>query len=247
MNYRLALMTGVDIPISEMQLVLHQPSILEISRVGEDEFLQVIHYLCINKESLVMDKNISETMTNFQILLKVIEQTGSEFKSALTSVLSLFFPEFFSAVTPKNILLINRKDAKNVLIIDDSNFEILQPILKDVVCASSLFQEGDTSYRAGNAEAQKIIDKIMKARKKVATLKTKTKESILSRYLSILTIGIPSMSLQDCTNLTMFQLFDLLERFNLYTAWETDLKVKLAGGEPKSEAENWMKNIYEKL
>jgi hypothetical protein len=37
-DYRLALMTGVDIPIPELQLVLHQPTIEEISRLGEESF-----------------------------------------------------------------------------------------------------------------------------------------------------------------------------------------------------------------
>ena len=31
MDIRLALMTGVDIPIQELQLILHQPTIKEIS------------------------------------------------------------------------------------------------------------------------------------------------------------------------------------------------------------------------
>jgi hypothetical protein len=39
MDIRLALMTGVDIPIPELQTVLHQPTLKEISYVGEKEFL----------------------------------------------------------------------------------------------------------------------------------------------------------------------------------------------------------------
>jgi hypothetical protein len=38
-DYRLALMTGVDLPIPELQLVSHQPTIKEISMVGEYDFL----------------------------------------------------------------------------------------------------------------------------------------------------------------------------------------------------------------
>lgn len=84
----------------------------------------------------------------------------------------------------------------------------------------------------------------MRGRRKAAELKNKNNESILSRYLSILTIGISSMSLQDCSELTMYQLFDLMERYTLHLDYETNLRVKLAGGTPKSEAENWMKNIH---
>ena len=34
-DYRLALMTGMDIPIPECQIALHQPTIKEISMIGE--------------------------------------------------------------------------------------------------------------------------------------------------------------------------------------------------------------------
>jgi hypothetical protein len=38
MDTRLALMTGVPIPIPECQLIIKQPSIEEISYLGEEDF-----------------------------------------------------------------------------------------------------------------------------------------------------------------------------------------------------------------
>jgi len=38
MDTRLALMTGVPIPIPECQITIHQPSIEEISLLGEEDF-----------------------------------------------------------------------------------------------------------------------------------------------------------------------------------------------------------------
>ena len=37
-DHRLALMTGVDIPIPELQVTIHQPTIKEISMIGEQDF-----------------------------------------------------------------------------------------------------------------------------------------------------------------------------------------------------------------
>ena len=37
-DIKLALMTGVDIPIPECQITLHQPTIKEISMIGEEDF-----------------------------------------------------------------------------------------------------------------------------------------------------------------------------------------------------------------
>jgi hypothetical protein len=52
------------------------------------------------------------------------------------------------------------------------------------------------------------------------------------------------MSLQDCLNLTMYQLYDLVERYMLYVNWDIDLRSRLAGGKPDSQPDNWMKIIH---
>jgi len=72
----------------------------------------------------------------------------------------------------------------------------------------------------------------------------KSDSGILSRYVSILTIGLESMSLKDCLNLTLYQIYDLIERYGLYTSWDLDIKSRLAGGKPDSKPDDWMKNIH---
>jgi hypothetical protein len=42
----------------------------------------------------------------------------------------------------------------------------------------------------------------------------------------------------------MFQLYDLVERYNLYVAWDIDIRSRLAGGKPDHHPDNWMKNIH---
>ena len=37
-DYNLALMTGIDIPVPELQISIHQPTIKEISMIGEQDF-----------------------------------------------------------------------------------------------------------------------------------------------------------------------------------------------------------------
>ena len=60
----LALITGVDIPIPECQLTIHQPTIKEISQLGETEFFQGIQFLCIPAQ---------ENFTSFQIFCQVMK------------------------------------------------------------------------------------------------------------------------------------------------------------------------------
>lgn len=239
-------MTGIDIPIPELQLVMHQPRIYEIAYMGEDDFFQAAQYICLQKESLTSDETVLSNLTNFQVLMKVIEQQQtSEKKIALITLLSLLFPSYKAMITPNSIILRNT-ESKETKMIDKDNFQFLQTAVYTVLCMSSLLTGDNIVYNPANKKAKAIADKIMAGRRKVAELKSKEakKESILSRYISILTIGNNSMTLDDYCNCTLYQLFDLVERYNLWLDWDIDLRVRLTGTKPKKEVENWMKPIH---
>ena len=46
------------------------------------------------------------------------------------------------------------------------------------------------------------------------------------------------MSLQDLSNLTVYQFYDLIDRYTLYINWDLDLRQRLAGGTPDSKPDN---------
>jgi hypothetical protein len=52
------------------------------------------------------------------------------------------------------------------------------------------------------------------------------------------------MSLEETLNLTLYQLYDLVERYTLYTNWDIDIRSRLAGAKPDSKPDDWMKNIH---
>jgi hypothetical protein len=52
------------------------------------------------------------------------------------------------------------------------------------------------------------------------------------------------MSLEDCMNLTMYQLFDLIERYMLYNSWDMNIRARMAGAKMEAQPENWMKSIH---
>ena len=68
-------MAGIDIPISELQITVHVPTIRDIAFMGEQQFFQTAQYLGLEKESLVEGENLLESLSNFQVLMKVLEQT----------------------------------------------------------------------------------------------------------------------------------------------------------------------------
>ena len=126
-DYRLGLMTGIDLPIPELQLTVHQPTIKEISMIGEQEFFIGIQVLCIDKKSYIIDEELLSQTTNFQIFMTMInEKQLQDKKEAVEQVLTLLFPKFKIIFTPRSIFM--NSSEVNVTI-DEGNFEKLQDVL----------------------------------------------------------------------------------------------------------------------
>lgn len=206
-----------------------------------------MQYLCVDKEALIQDETLLASLTNFQVIMKVLEQSkDKKKKTIIQTILLLLFPERTSTILPGRSIILTGKGLDPVSI-DDNNFDTLQQYIKQVLCAHSILQGDNIVYNPANDAAKKIVDKIMEGRRKIAAQKNaehNSGESILTRYISILTVGIPSMSLEDCLNLTLFQLFDLMERYTSFVEWDTDLRVRLAGGKPDKTVETWMRDLY---
>ena len=234
-------MCGIDIPIPECQLVIHQPRIREIAYLGEQDFFTGVQTLCVDKKMMIQDKALLDTTNNFQIFMTIMsEKETADKKVAVQQVCTLLFPDCKTIFTPRSMIL----QGKNGMItIDENNFEPMQQIVTQICCLRS--GPGDQqSFNPVNEKAAEIARKLMRGRQIVAEQKGETNTSIFSQYLSTLTVGLHSMSLQDLMDLTMFQLYDLIERYMLYINWDMDIRSRLAGGKPDSKPDNWMKNIH---
>lgn len=241
MDCRLALMTGVDIPIPEIQAVIHQPTIKEISMIGEETFFIGLQTLVINKNMILQGKSGLENTSNFQIFMTIMkEKETADKKEAAQSVLMLLFPKHQVIFTPNSIIL-NQEGGSSL--IDDSNFDTFQAVLSKVFCINSGPMDQQT-FNPVDDKAREIAEKLMRGRQRVAQQKGDSQGSTFARQVSILTIAANSMSLNDVINLTMFQLYDLMERYSLHLNWELDVKTRLAGGKPESKPEDWMKNLH---
>ena len=237
----LALMTGSDVTIPECQITLHQPTIKEIALIGEENFLNGSQLLCINKTMISQGETLLSNTNNFQIFMMIMqEKEVADKKQSVQMLFPLLFPQYKVTITPSSLLF--TQDEKD-LIIDENNFEALQDVLRHVFCMNSN-EINNQSFNPGNKKAQEIAEKLMRARQKIAKQKSENNGSIFAKYLSILTVGLGSMSLADCYNLTMYQLFDLVERYMLYVNWDLDIKSRLAGGKPDKPVENWMKDLH---
>lgn len=239
----LGLGLGLKVPIPELQLTLSSPTMEDIGYIGEENFFTATQLLCLDKDQLIQDETLLQNSSNFQVLMEVLKQT--EDKNKKTSLINLFqiiLPDYKTAITPNGFILL--KDGEEPKMIDEGNFNIFQQVVKEVLCVNNIFQGKNVVYKPSNAKAKRIADKLMRGRKKVAEQKGGNKnKSVLIQYLSILTVA-RVITISDWPKMTLFLLFDLMQRYNLNVDWDIDLRVRLAGGTPEKQVDSWMKNLY---
>ena len=239
----LALMVGVEIPIPNLQLIVHAPTITEIALMGETDFFLAMQYLCIDKTMFSQDETGLFNQSNFQILMKALEQPENKSKKiAIQTLLSILFPKYQVILMPRSI---NIMFDDQITMIDDNNFDEFQDVIKQVLCANNLLQGNKVVYKPKGKKAERIAKKIMEARQKIAKQKANQAKgsSALLRYLSVLRIGA-RIPLPESSQYNLFQLFDLITRFESNLSWDADFKIRLAGGKPDRQVESWMRDLY---
>ena len=239
---RLALMTGIEIPIPECRLIAHQPTLTDIAFIGETDFFVGMQCLCISKNMVVQDESLLESTNNFQIFMTVmLEKETKDKKESTLQVLSLLFPKDKVTITPRSLIFSSNGETVTV---DENNFDYFQEVLKEIFC----FNNGPMDQQAfnpGDAKSREIAQKLMRGRQRVAAQHAQQGDSgsAFSKYISILTIGA-HVDFASALNLTMFQHYDLIERYYLFTNWDIDIRTRLAGGKPDSKPDDWMKSIH---
>lgn len=241
MDLRLALMAGIDIPVPECQAVLHQPTVKEIAYIGNEDFFIGVQTLCLYKSMFVEDKKVLAEINNFQIFMTVMnDKNCADKKQDVIQILTLLFPGGQFLFTPRSLIITGLPNGN--VTIDESNFEQLQEVLRMIFCNTSGPMD-QQAFNPADDKAREIAQKLMRGRQRVAAQKGESNTCVFTQYISILTVGL-RIPPKDLLNCTMYQLYDLMERYSLYTAWDIDIRVRLAGGKPDSQPDNWMKNIH---
>lgn len=240
-DLRLALMTGIDIPIPSCKLVVHQPRIEEIAFLGDTHFFTGTQTLCLYKSMFVQGNVDLDDIKNFQIFMMVMtEKETADKKRCVLDVLNLLFPDYKVILTPRSLLF--QKDGIDNVMIDENNFDELQEILRLIFCVN-LGPMDQQAFNPADEKAKEIAEKLMRGRQRVAAQKGTSNSSIFVRYLSVLSIGL-KIPIRELQKYTMYQFYDLIERYSLWMNWDIDVRTRLAGGKPDSHPENWMKDLH---
>ena len=247
----LTLISGIDVPIPEIGVNIHQPTIREIAYIGEKSFYEAAQTIIIQKEDFINrlenitqeDKTALSLMSNFEIFLKLVEANPLS-STKVQMLLSLLFPDFNSSIEERFIYLVNPKEQKNILI-NDSTFEILQEVITTILC----LQSGNTKeeFNPQGDRAREIAEKIKRGRERAARLKGEKKQqsNFLSKYISGLGIGTNTLNIHNVLDLTLYQLLNQLERYGLYTQYNISIQAKMAGAKDVEDVD-WLKDIENK-
>ena len=192
----LLLLSKNDVPFVEAGLIIHQPSIKEIAFIGQENFFLGCEILNISKKNLmIQDKTQIEQLSDFEVLMAIINNTegGASIKKnkkSLQLLLLLLFPDFTINFLPASIMLSKEKQRH---LIDKDNFNIFKNIINEMFCLSHVLESGSSKYNPSGPQAKALVQKFKKRQKKLAQLKNRSargqKIEILSRYLSILSVG----------------------------------------------------------
>lgn len=241
MNIDLALMTGIDIPFPEAEITLHQPTIKEIAFLGEDVFFSGCEILNFSKDILEEKDKISlENKSDFDILIAILRERNAVMqknRNCVKLVLELIVPGYQVSFNETSIDLTKENEVHSLT---NDNFVDFKKILNQIAA----YKKGSAQdYNPSGRLAKDIADKLKKRQLKLAEDKPPQKLDIFARYSSVIAVGL-SIDINHVINWTPYQLFDQYERFMLRTAYDINIKAKLAGAKDLKEAEDWMKDIH---
>ena len=245
----LQLLAGTDIPFPEAQLIIHQPTLKEISYIGEDNFFYGVELLKISKDVLNTEDKISlSNYSDFDILMQIIENQSNDeiLKKSIDSMFYIYmilFPDYQINIENHQFAFI--KDDKKTFI-NSTNFNKFKEIIS-VIFNLHDNQENSTDYKPAGALAQKITEKLKKRHQKLAEQKGHNQKiALYSRYVSILAVG-EHKDINSLMQYTIYQITDEYNRFLLKEQYDIYLKAKTSmfGSDKLTEPDDWMKDLYD--
>lgn len=228
----LTLMSGSSIPIKQLGIVINQPTLKDISMIGEGIFYRSLSYFMINKNKL----GISEDVSEFDIFMHLCTKE-KEIQQYVADILILTIDELTSVKFYDGFIIIEA--AGHECIIDEPKFLIIKETFKEIFCLNEASEE---EFKPVNDIAERIAEKLRKRKEKLAGQKNAPEQAIFSNFISILTIGSNSLSISDCLNLTVFQIYNLIKRFNLHFQYNMQMQALMQGAE-NIELVEWTKQI----
>lgn len=249
----LLLLSGNDIPFPGARVNVHQPTLKEIAYIGEDVFFIGCGFLNFSKNILDdKDKVQLSNYNDFDIFMSIIlknEKTVRHTVECALSVLTLIFPLYQVDVHTRNDA-ITLKLNEEEFYINKINFEEFKKIISSMFYLN--INESETEkYNPAGDMSKRIAEKFKKRHEQLLKIeqekqknKSDKKVSILSRYVSILAVGLQK-DFNDLMQYTVYQIINEFQRFQLKMQWDAYIQARMAGASDLEEVDNWMIDLQD--
>ena len=244
MNNDLLLLSKNDIPFTQARVNIHQPTLKEISFIGEESFHIGCQFLNFSIDKLSYeDKSHLSNKTDFEVFMSVMNsKEKAKYKVDALLVLTLLFPDFHIKIEIDKIVL--EKEGVFTSSINQLNFDAFKDILASMFCLHETEQK-EGNYNPADQYAAKIAEKLKKRQKTLAKEKgiDLQKVSIYSRYVSILSVG-EQKDINELMEYTVYQLRTEFNRFQKKQEFDFYIQAKMAGAKDLEDVDNWMDEFH---
>ena len=237
------LVTGEDIFVTPLDISIKQPTLKDIFISSEEDFFYFLNLFTIDKEKILKNEEENpelKNIQNFDLFLALLYQDVDRAYSGLCNFFSLLLPDCKLVELNENGFIFSIGEGK-VLILNRLNFDTFREVLIE------MFFMGETNskkkdYNPQGDRAKEIAKKLQAAKEKTAKKGVDNSPTLVD-YITILVVGLNSYTLEQILNLTLYQMFLLMERFSLHHHFDIDLRCRLAGSTSEEELDNWMKKM----
>ncbi len=243
MNNDLLLLSKNDIPFTQARVNIHQPTLKEISFIGEESFHIGCQFLNFSIDKLSYeDKSHLSNKTDFEVFMSVMNsKEKAKYKVDALLVLTLLFPDFHIKIEIDKIVL--EKEGVFTSSINQLNFDAFKEIVSNIFQLNN--SDMNSAYNPADARAAKIAEKLKKRQKTLAKEKgiNLQKVSIYSRYVSILSVG-EQKDINELMEYTVYQLRTEFNRFQKKQEFDFYIQAKMAGAKDLEDVDNWMDEFH---
>lgn len=251
------------VPITLSIGTLRKPTLKEISQITFDRFSYYEFFLKLSPETYYTKikkddgeaywSSLTEEEQDKITIYNIIEE-DKQIRSTYVEIFDFFFVEtviyqegFFILLKekPANLDEIKKEQVRGA--IAKENFSQVISLIQQICCIYNE-EESLDDMKFKNNLARKLMEKMLKAKKKEQETKKSDLNLTIPNIISSLANKHPSLNYVNIWDLTIFQLLDAFNRTQANSMYDIDsTRVSVWGDEKKTfDVSLWYKNNYDK-
>lgn len=245
---KLGLLSGHPLLVKELNLIIHQPLLRDVSTFGENEFFRTYSTLVLTRskidteESGITEEELALTTDMQWVMTSCMSSDSREHYTKL--FLGMILPDYDIELSKENMNMsfthknFPIKEKAPRIVIDSDNLQIFQTVLKILFSRGSSSVESE--YNVQSAIAKRIAAKLKESKERIQLQKPAGKkiESVLASTVSSLAVALQLPVRTIFEKYTIPQLYDQVERFEKRDKYLRDIQSIFAGAEDV-EIESW--------